>query len=292
MITHHKSVTFELIAMTAKSVHIPGSKFRRLPNPCKDNWNPGLDAAACLAAFACKLKDCPSLGNHILTEELQELFQHRPVDALVLNNPQTQTLLQKIKAYSDAATRLADEKADKHYYAQEEDRQANKDRAAQQHNTRLLVLLDSLHLAVEMVDERLKDLVAKPQFGEVLALHLAAVLDQQNTLNLELANATGDNPKEKILINFYLNNIFPAAVKEPVEAVSGTQTPDSTMSQSAGSDEATLSPATTTTEERSAIWLGLMFKMWSWLFLHDFNPEDKMIERSEFKNNRLPIYIG
>jgi hypothetical protein len=245
-----------------------------------------------LAAFACKLKDCPSLGNHILTEELQELFQHKPVDALVLNNPQTQTLLQKIKAYSDAATCLANEKADKHYYAQEEDRQTSKDRAAEQHNTRLLVLLDSLHLAVEMVDERLKDLVGKPQFGEVLALHLAAVLDQQNTLNLELANATGDNPKEKILINFYLNNIFPAAVKEPVEAVSGTQTPDSATSQSAGSDEATLSPATTTNEERSAIWLGLMFKMWSWLFLHDFSPEDKMIERSEFKNNRLPIYIG
>jgi len=26
--------------------------------------------------------------------------------------------------------------------------------------------------------------------------------------------------------------------------------------------------------------------------LHDFNPEDKMIERSDFMNNRLPIYIG
>jgi hypothetical protein len=32
--------------------------------------------------------------------------------------------------------------------------------------------------------------------------------------------------------------------------------------------------------------------MWSWLFLHDFNPEDRMIERSEFKDNRLPVYIG
>lgn len=286
------SVTFELIAMLAKSVHIPGSKFRRLPNPCKDAWNPDIDIAACLAAFASNMKDCASLGGHVLTTEIQDLFQHRPADAFVLNVPQTQSLVQKIKAYSDAATTLANEKADKYLYPQEEERQVMKDRAARDYNARLLVLLDSLHLAVEMVDERLKELVGKPQFGEVLALHLAAVLDQQNALNTELATATGDNPKEKILINFYVNNIYPAAVKEPSEPASGTQTPDSGTSQSArGGDDATLSPSTTT-EERSAIWFGLMFKLWSWLFLHNFNPEDTMIERSEFKNNRLPIYIG
>lgn len=210
------------------------------------------------------------------------------MDALVLTNGQT--LIQKIKKYSEAATRLADEKADRHYYPENE-RQAAKDRAAQDYTTRLLDLLDSLHWAVERVDERLKDLVDKPEFGEVVALHLAAVLDQQPALNLELAKATGGNPKERILINFYLNTIYPAAVKGFAEEVSGKSTPDSRSSHSAtGSDEATLSP--TTTEERSAIWLGLMFRMWAWLFLHDFNPEDKMIERSEFKNNRLPVYIG
>jgi hypothetical protein len=210
------------------------------------------------------------------------------MDALVLTNGQT--LVQKIKAYSNATTRLLDEKADRHYYPEEE-RQAMKDRAAQDYNIRLLDLLDALHWAVERVDERLKDLVGNPQFDEVVALHLAAVLDQQHALNLELANATGDSPKESILINFYLNSIYPTAVTGLVEKGSDEQTVDSATTHSATSgDEATLSP--TITEERSAIWLGLMFRMWSWLFLHDFNPEDRMIERSEFKNNRLPVYIG
>ena len=165
-----------------------------------------------------------------------------------------------------------------------------KDRPAQDYTTRLLDLLDSLHWAVDRVDERLKDLVDNPQFDEVVALHFVAVLDQQPALNVELANA-GDNQKERILINFYFNNIYPAAVTGSAENVNGEQTSDSATTHSAtGSDEATLSPPAT--EERSAIWLGLMFRMWACLFLYDFNSEDKMIERSEFKNNRLPVYIG
>jgi hypothetical protein len=274
--------------MLAKSVHIPGSRFRRLPNPCADAWNPSLDIAACLGAFASDIKDCSTLGNHKLTTELQELFQHGRMDALHFDNGQT--LAQKITTYSEATTRLAEEKADKHYYPQEDERQSMKEKAAQDYSTALLDLLDSLHWAVERVDERLKAMVHTPVFGEVITLHLAAVLDQQTALNIELANATPHNPKEKILIKFYLDNIYPAAVKGSDEE-SGNQTPDSaTLHSTTGSDAATLSPVIT--QDKSAIWLGLMFKMWSWLFLHDFNPEDRMIERSEFMNNRLPIYIG
>lgn len=107
---------------------------------------------------------------------------------------------------------------------------------------------------------------------------------------MELANATRENSKEKILMNFYFNKIFPAAVKASPQE-SGNQTSDSASSHSGiDIDGTTLSPAII--QDRSAIWLGLMFKLWSWLFLHDFNPEDKMIERSDFMNNRLPIYIG
>ena len=285
--TDHISVTFELIAMLAKSVHIPGSRFRRLPNPCADAWSPGLDMAACLGTFASSIKGRTSLGSHVLTTELHELFQHGRMDAMVLTNGQT--LAQKIKAYSDASTRLADEKSGKRYYPGDEG-QAMKDQAAQDYNTRLLDLLDALHWAVERVDERLNDLVDKPEFSEVVALHLIAILDSQSTLNSELRKATAENPKERILINFYLNHIYPAAVAGSAEEVSGTQRAGTGTSHSATDSDATLSPAVP--EERSAIWLGLMFRMWSWLFLHDFNPEDTMIERSEFKNNRLPVYIG
>jgi len=274
--------------MLARSVHIPGSRFRRLPNPCADTWYPGLDIAACLAAFASNLKDCSSLGDHKLTTELQELFQHGRMDALHFDNGQT--LVQKITKYSEATTSLADEKAGHYYYPQEDERQSMEEKATREYNTRLLDLLDSLHWAVERVDERLEDMVHTPVFGEVIALHLAAVLDQQEALNMELANTTRENSKEKILMNFYFNKIFPAAVKASPQE-SGNQTPESASSHSGiDSDGTTLSPALV--QDRSAIWLGLMFKLWSWLFLHDFNPEDKMIERSDFMNNRLPIYIG
>ena len=241
------------------------------------------------------MKSCPNLGGHELTTELQELFQHRQVDDLVLNYRPPQTLTQKITKYCQAVARLTEVNGgDSHlHYPKEEDRQLEKDQAVQEYNDRLLILLDSLHLAIEVIDERLNELVGRPQFREVLASHLAAVLDQQNALNAELDNASGDNEKEKTLINFYVRVIFPAAVREPAVTASGTQTPDSTRSQSeSGGDEVTLSPTTPASEERNAIWLGLMFKMWSWLFLHDFNPEDKMIERSDFIDNRLPIYIG
>jgi hypothetical protein len=87
-----------------------------------------------------------------------------------------------------------------------------KDRPAQDYTTRLLDLLDSLHWAFERVDERRKDLVHRTEFREVVALHLAAVLYQQPALNLELDKATGGHPKERTLINFYLNSIYPTAV--------------------------------------------------------------------------------
>jgi hypothetical protein len=57
--------------MLGKSVHIPGSRFRRFPNPCAEPWTPGLDIAACLSAFCITLKD-PSLqlSNNTLTKEI------------------------------------------------------------------------------------------------------------------------------------------------------------------------------------------------------------------------------
>lgn len=146
--------------MLAKSVHIPGSRFRRLPNPCADTWYPGLDIAACLAAFASNLKDRSSLGDHKLTTELQELFQHGRMDALHFDNGQT--LVQKITKYSEATTSLADEKAGLYYYPQEDERQFMEEKATWEYNTRLLDLLDSLHWAVERVDERLEDMVHTP----------------------------------------------------------------------------------------------------------------------------------
>lgn len=87
--------------MLGKSVHIPGSRFRRLPNPCAEPWTPGLDIAACLSAFSITLKDLSlQLGGNALTKEIQDLFENGRINGLLLT--QGQTLSQKIKVYMSA----------------------------------------------------------------------------------------------------------------------------------------------------------------------------------------------
>lgn len=275
--------------MLAKSVHLPGSRFRRIPNPCADAWTPRLNMVACLNAFAGSLRLRPGLGNHTLTRELHGLFEHGRIDAYTLTRGQS--LEQKIRAYSDAASRYADLKTGRLYYENEEDRKTDVDEAGKIFDELLLDLLDALHWAMERVDERFREMVKTPEFSDVVSSHLAAVLDQEAELNAELSNASAAHPKERILINFYFNNIYPAVVPGSEEATDDDQTADSvTLHSTSASIEPALSPQMI--EERSAIWLGLMFRMWSWLFLHDFNPEDRMIERSEVQNSRLPVYIG
>jgi len=141
-----------------------------------------------------------------------------------------------------------------------------------------LELLDGLHCAIECVDELLLNKIqvhAGMAVKEVLALHLAAIFDHQQELNGQLAQCLPENPEEKILINFYFDKIHPTVV----EGVQGEK--GDSLSWRGG-----------TVGETSAIWVALVFRMLAWLVLHDFDPKDTMIERSEFMNNVLPVYIG
>ena len=108
----------------------------------------------------------------------------------------------------------------------------------------------------------------------------------------DVAREAGDLPREKFLVDFYFDKIHSVISQAPTESSNYELIRDSGHSQfSTTSDTATLA-GTRFSNERSAVWLALMFRMLSWFFLHDFNPEDRMIERTEFKNNRLPVYIG
>jgi hypothetical protein len=244
-----------------------------------------------LSAFADAIKDRKDLGNNILTTELDEVLQHGRMGSLFLKKGQT--LAQKIRGYINARAAHNEQVSDNFYYPEEE-RQVMKDQAAQNYKTRFLDLLDALHWTVERVDERISELLADPfrkhKFSDVIALHLTKVI-RASKLDVEMATATKENPKEKILVDYYMKKIYPAIINGSPSG-SSTKGSDSDTDSPAASLEATKTKLSEEREERSAIWLGLMFRMWSWLFLHDFNPEDKMIERSEFKNNRLPVYIG
>lgn len=179
--------------MLGKSVHIPGSRFRHLPNPCAESWTPGLDIAACLSAFSITLKD-PSLqlDGDALTKETQDLFEHGRIDGLLLT--QGQSLSQKIKAYMSANDTLEEEKVEKCFWPVDE-RENRKIKAAQRHSEALLDLLDSLHFAVQKVDERLEDMMDEVRI--VVTSHFATWFERRHLLKNDLTHQTEHNPKEK-----------------------------------------------------------------------------------------------
>ncbi|CAG8962235.1 hypothetical protein HYFRA_00005288 [Hymenoscyphus fraxineus] len=270
--------TFELLGMVAKSVHLAGSRFRRLPNPCAARWTPHLDFSACLKFFGVHLKS-QSLGDDDLTKELQGLFRK----GRLYGNFFGPTLEQKISAYGFYAD--AYNKLKKETYTQPgtegQKESSHVKESRERYNENHLDMLDTLHEALGVVETTLRESMLE-DVRQVLTLHFTAVLDQQEDLEKELEKATLDNPKEKILLDFYFKKIYPKVVE--AEDWNGRAS-----NGSMASDASTLC---SNSDRRSAVWLALMFRLWSWMFLHDFNSEDRMIERSEFMDNRLPVYIS
>lgn len=271
-----------------KSVHIPGSRFRRLPNPCAEAWIPGLDPGICLNAFATKVKEHTALGDHDLTTELRDLFGSTGVDGMSLTQD-VEPLSRKIRTYCAAHENLQNENAEKFFCAAGE-RETRKHEAAQSYDVALLDLLDALHNIMKRIDLMLEGLMGEVR--EVVASHFATLFDSRAELKKDVAHEAGDLSREKFLVDFYFDKIHSVISQAPTASSSDESIRDSGHSQfSTTSDAATLA-GTRFSNERSAVWLALMFRMLSWFFLHDFNPEDRMIERTEFKNNRLPVYIG
>jgi len=147
-----------------------------------------------------------------------------------------------------------------------------------QFDNEVLDLLDSLSLTVERIDERLGANIGIVK--EVLGLHFATVFDKQQELNALLTRYPKDNseysPKEKTLIDFYFGKILPV-----ISAGVTTEEDNDGPSSEPGERD-----------QRNGIWVLLVFRMLAWFFLHDFDPEDMMIDRSEFMNSKLPVYIG
>lgn len=139
--------------MVAKSVHLSGSRFRRIPTPCAANWTPGLDFVSCLSYFATAIENSTTLGSHVLAEEIRSVFQDRHLDALVLSKGQT--LTEKLTSYSSAKATLTAKQTGRTYWPLDERLQIQE--AKDRFDNEFLDLLDSLHWVIERIDERLKD---------------------------------------------------------------------------------------------------------------------------------------
>ena len=187
-----------------------------------------------------------------------------------------QTLLQKIRAYSSAKEQLERARLGT-YFLPTEERQAVVEEATHDYNMKFIDIMDTLHMFSHQIDERLQYTDLIDGVREVLTSHFIAIFDQRQALNDTLARSSRDNRKEDSLVEFYFKNIRSPVADGLTDDVASVRSADA---------------LTEVTDRRNGIWLALMFKMFSWLFLHDFNPEDRMIERAEYQNNRLPVYIG
>jgi hypothetical protein len=267
-------------------MHLPRSRFRRLPNPCAATWNPNLNVIEFLLAFSRNIKNSHYLGDHQLVKELQGLFTNARFDSVGLDN----RMDEYIRAHTDSVN-IQRREWD---YAPGREREAYQQQVSERYNTAHRELLDSLDDHIQSINSKLKDML--DDVREVLTCHFISTSRSETRQELEtqLAGESLVNTKEKILIDCYFNNVLPEVAQGLPDSSAGTpqrssslRPPSITVTES---DASTL--ANTGSDTRSAVWLVLMFKMCSWLFLHDFHPEDRMIERSEFRDNRLPVYIG
>jgi hypothetical protein len=238
----------------------------------------------CLLTFSRLLKNSHDLGDHQLVQELRELFTNPRLDKIDLDK-RIQTYLRTEKELNDARNWGYNSAAEQEAFQQQ---------AEERYDTAHRELLDSLHDHIFSINNKLEDMLRDVE--AVLTCHFTATSQPEARQQLQenLSCATLDHTKEEILINFYFDRVLPEVTQGLPVSSAGTPQRSSLLRPPSisvtDSDASTL--ANPISDTRSAIWLALMFKMCSWLFLHDFNPEDRMIERSESMNNRLPVYIG
>jgi len=106
----------------------------------------------------------------------------------------------------------------------------------------------------------------------------------QEKLTQAAAVAANDRLESEFM-TFYFENVLPGVLGWEPPFLSTTGTVVDTATRPAGN-------ITAAEIHMSTVWLSLVFRMLAWLFLHEFNPLDRMIERTEYMYNRLPVYIG
>lgn len=127
-----------------------------------------------------------------------------------------------------------------------------------------LEVRETIHDAIDTQRDYLLS-IRQTELLAVLVAHITEVIDiladPGSPLNvIVLAN------KEDALMNYYFEKIRPAVV--------GTE------------------PRKEGEEDRTIIWISLVFRMLCWLLLHDFDKADTKIVPADLKGSRMPVYIG
>jgi hypothetical protein len=125
----------------------------------------------------------------------------------------------------------------------------------------------------DAIDERTDYLLSLSQQAvlSVLVAHLTKVMEILDDPNSPLNTIVLAN-KEDSLLNEYFHEIRPSVI---------------------GNLDSNKKPLTRDQkEQRNTIWISLMFRMFCWLLVHDFDKADIKIVPSDLKGSRMPVYIG
>lgn len=133
--------------------------------------------------------------------------------------------------------------------------------------------LESREAIHKLLDKMSNFLVNQPQAEvlSVLTAHISKMVDILEDQKAPL-NSVVLLQKEKELLKTYFDDVRPVVV--------------------ADKDNEGRHRSKDQVELRDNIWLSLMFRMFCWLLLHDFDPGDVNIVPSDLKGSRMPIFIG
>jgi hypothetical protein len=131
-------------------------------------------------------------------------------------------------------------------------------------------LREALHNALDASTARLLSYDSKTII-RVVASHLNAVIQSLNELEPKLSEL--DAKKEEIFVDHYFTVIRRDVLKNrrPSEAPH--------IGKSIN-------------DEKTSIWITLLFRMLYWLLLHDFDRVDLKIVPLDLRGSRMPVYIG
>lgn len=241
--------------------------------------------------FGVLVRQSIGLGTDPLTHELQNAFEHGRFDGLATLDPlrdRGHTLEQLIEDFITTKAGLKD--PDRMFYPSNEERDTARKTAEGRYNNALLHLMDALHSASDRAGQRLTHKDVCEDVRAVITAHFIALYDKRTELQKRLAGA---GSIEEELVDFYFEHIRPSVLtKDGDHATLGSAASTVSTAASVGADPRAGTALSKEEAQRSAVWLALVFRMFAWLFLHEFNPKDRMIERTEYMNSRLPVYIG
>ena len=254
----HCTVSFEMIAMLGQVLRIPGSSFKRLPNPTSDPWLNDLDPCRIQYEFQQCIKQMIDEPNTTTsdqlrwiqtswTDTLRPVWKHHESHIDITLRDAVQQVLEQCDSYLTNCG------------------EATVIFAVGAHISAVLEEITDPQSFLHSRECDTEEEIWQHYFDKILKKVLAF---------------KGTSEAEKVIArtaSVVNSPTSPIAIEPPVNTNGSIKT-------------ASIS-SVSKVELRQDIWLTLMFRMSLWWLLHDFDENDQLIIPTRLKGSRMPVYI-